>query len=150
MKYAGLGPSDTPDAIVVKMNILGTLLALRGIKLRSMGRTKADLAFEIGCKAVKGPKTIRCETLQTSALAHAGKYRADLDKLDVDTRGIFAANSLILFGDHYDDPVDFMIYYGIMQECILDAVMKAVSHGIPVFNLFNADAEAKFWEWLSR
>lgn len=58
MIYTGVGSRRTPPDIYIQMVEIGAELARRGWHLRSGGADGADLAFEAGCIAAGGPKTI--------------------------------------------------------------------------------------------
>lgn len=56
--YAGIGSRKTPSNILTLMQSLAKKLATREYALRSGGAEGADTAFETGCDAVSGQKSI--------------------------------------------------------------------------------------------
>lgn len=158
MKYLGIGTDDTPPAVLSRMTTLGALLGVAGHELRATRARKPDLAFEDGNDAVKGQRRIRCETLQSSALAKAAEIYNDytpddFNALDEDTRAMCAAYVLLMLGDKFDDPVDCVITWydtSYFNTAYLPmACYIAGKYDFPVFNLQVPEDEAALWQWVS-
>ena len=56
--YAGIGSTETPDDVCMKMMNIASVLGGMGWTLRSGGADQADTAFEMGCDQVNGAKEI--------------------------------------------------------------------------------------------
>jgi hypothetical protein len=153
-KYAGIGSRETPMPVMIQMELIGTLLGARGFTLRSGHARGADTAFEVGCSKVNGPKVIRVATLWQKALDHAAQYHPNWAACDEHARALHARNSLIMVGDAFDDPVDFVVCWtpgggevgGTGQALRIAADPQ---YNIPVFNMFDDPAAARMWQWIA-
>jgi hypothetical protein len=154
IKYAGIGArKDVPMPILQQCELIGMLLAARGFQLRSGCATGCDTAFEIGCDKVKGPKVYRVATNWQPALDHAANYHPNWEACDERARSLHARNSMIMLGDHFDDPVHFVVCWtkgggivgGTGQALRIAADPQ---YNIPVFNLFDDPGAAKLWAWI--
>ncbi len=151
MKYAGIGARKTPMPVLQRMELLGTLLAARGIELRSGKAKGADTAFEVGARRVNGPMTLRVMSRHEPWLAHAAKYHPNWEACDFDTQALHARNSGIVMGDKLNDPVNFIVCWtngGGAVGGTGQALRIAADIGIPIFNLWFDDAETRLWEFL--
>lgn len=152
MKYAGIGPDNTPEPILAQMQSLGMLLALRGFTLCSTRHTMADRNFEHGCNVVKGEKFIRIPTLWERAVTFVRPWMPDHVWKDFGEteRGLVAAQGAVLLGDRFDTPVSFIVIWSDTGVGVMDFPVRFVStFGIPMFNLAVPHAEAALWNWLN-
>ena len=152
-KYAGIGARVTPEAIVAQMQSIAMRLAMSGWFLRSGGAKGADKAFEAGCDVINpSAKSIRCGTLWEPAMNHAARYHPAWSKCSNDAaRSLHARNSLVMMGDHLNDPVKFVVCWtvdGAVTGGTGQALRIAQEHQIPIFNLAVTD-EAALWEFLT-
>lgn len=77
MIYCGIGSRATPTVVLDLMTEIGMYFGKYGILLRSGGAAGADMAFENGCDAVKGPKEIFFPSVRfngRSAKEGAGRF----------------------------------------------------------------------------
>jgi len=161
ISYAGIGSRVTPAPIVAKMELIASILAVRGFVLRSGGAARkvphvpdtdsADLAFERGCVSVKGRKVIRPITLDSRAMNHAARYHPNWAACDERARSLHARNSLIMLGDQLDDLAAFVVCWTRDAAAVGgtgQALRIASNLGSPVFNLADSTAEARLWSWL--
>lgn len=151
MIYAGIGSRETPAPILLEMGNIAMRLALAGHTLRSGAAIGADKAFEDGCDMVKGSKVIRLATLQPSAIAHASRFHPKWSACSETTQALHARNSLVMLGDSFDSPVDFVVCWtegGEIKGGTGQALRIAEFHSIPVFNLALPGHADKLWEWL--
>lgn len=123
-------PSDAPEPILREMENLAMQFALRKMVLRSA----PDSAFLRGCAAMHGPSVVRCTTLSSRALAHAGRYVPTPTAAD-------ARDALLLYGDWFDDPVSLVVCYGPMRVSAPD--------GVPVYDLAVSGHGEALREWLA-
>lgn len=158
--YAGIGSRETPIQVCNEMSNIAMQLALRGICLRT-GRAKqpakpapdtfsADLAFENGCAMVGGKRIIRTANSSDYALAHAAQFHPNWSACDEYARGLHARNSLIMCGDDFASPVNFVVCWTLRGEVrggTGQALRIAQLLQIPVFN-FGVSPIERFWSWI--
>lgn len=149
--YAGIGSRETPQPILDKMTLIGTMLGARGFALRSGGAKGADTVFETGCDLVNGRKVIRVGTGWQPALDHAARYHPNWQACDEQARMLHARNSLVMVGDWFDQPVEFVVCWtpnAAVTGGTGQALRIASALNIPVFNLAVDGAEFAMWEFL--
>lgn len=144
IKYAGIGArKDVPEHVKKQCELIGMLLAARGFQLNSGQSGDCDLAFETGALNQSGAYRYRVPTLWEPALIHAARYHFDRWSLyDEAEQARFASLSMIIHGDHFDDPVHFIVCYHPGET------VPSVAEGFPVFNLFDDPGAAKLWAWI--
>lgn len=154
VKYAGIGSRETPMPVLIQMEMLGALFGARGFLLRSGKAKGADTAFEVGCDKVRGNKLIRVATIWKPALEHAARYHPNWEACDRHAQALHARNSLVMLGDRFDDPVDFVCCWtpgGRIEGGTGQALRIAADpfYAIPVFNLAIDGAHDAMWQWIA-
>lgn len=163
--YAGVGSRETPLKMIDAIKLLANILAERGFILRSGRADGADIAFEMGCDAVKGAKEIflpwpgfntekyKNDIDTDPGFVTTGPSRAAFDmareimgpahwyRLRQGGRKLHARNAHQIFGRDLNTPVDFVIYWAELEDDGLPkggtrtAVRLAMEADIPTFNL---------------
>jgi len=158
IKYAGIGSRETPMPIMQHMELIGSLLGARGFELRSGQAKGADTAFEVGCKAVNGAKTIRTASIGPLVdgrriwMDHAVMFHPVWPTLTEGAQYLMARNSAIMLGDRLNDPVSFVVCWtngGGAVGGTGQALRIAAACGIPVFNLWFSDATDRMWQFIA-
>lgn len=154
ISYAGIGARKTPDAILLKLEMIGALLGARGYILRTGRAAGADTAFEVGARRVKGPMFLRVRSNWQPALDHAAKFHPNWEACDEDARWLHARNSMIMLGDgdQFNDPVNFVVCWteGAKERGGTGQALRIANHyGVPVFNLADDGAEAALWTFVA-
>lgn len=165
--YAGIGSRETPDDILAKMRSIGARLAKRGFVLRSGAADGADSAFEQGCVAAGGQNEIwlpwagfnnHALTPYLPTEDHlfvARTVHPAWANLKQGPQKLHARNIGQVLGMDVATPVEFVVCWtrdGCETEATRQrdtggtatAIVMADRLGIPVYNLKNADALARF------
>ena len=137
--YAGIGARNTPSRVLSWMNEMATRRAANEWLLRSGGARGADYAFQSGAGK-------HCEIFTASsdipqwAFDVAEEYHPAWDRLSGYVRKLMARNSMIIFGEAGDDPVDEIICWTLGGEArggTGQALRIAEDWNIPVTNLYH-------------
>lgn len=160
--YAGVGSRGTPANILDQMKRLAARLEVLGGILRSGGADGADSAFESGCTQAQvflpWPDFNHRTSPFTQPPARAYDLAAEVHPLwqacGRGPRALHARNCQQVLGPELDSPSLFVLCWtrdGAETEAQTSihtggtgqAIRLAHRHGIPVFNLYHADALAR-------
>lgn len=155
MIIAGIGARATPMEILMQIEQVGLMLAIRGIKGRSGGAAGADTAFERGMKVIN-PALIQVFPGHVGHYLawqeHAARFHPNWDACDENTRKLHARNSAIMCGPSplsRSEPVDAVVCWtpgGAITGGTGQSLRIAAAYNIPVFNLAVTPVDA-FWSW---
>ena len=154
--YAGIGSRRTPERVLAHMAKIAARLSELGWSLNSGGADGADLAFAYGA----GEKTVFLPwpgfngqmgtvAADPAAMAIAEQFHPAWERLSAGARKLMARNVHQILGVDLQTPVKFVICWtpdGAETRTTIQtggtgqAIRVAIAHGIPVFNLANADA----------
>jgi len=150
-RYAGVGSRETPERIIRLMQEYASLLAEKGMILRSGAAKGADTAFEIGCDAAQGQKEIFksqdaadwAKELIQNYLPPGRAWR----KFKPYVQGLLARNMMQMLGFNGDTPVEFVLCWtpdGEDSGGTGYLIRAAEDHGITVYNLRNVSEHLAF------
>jgi len=157
MFYTGIGSRETPIDIQRIMYRFAQVMAEQGMTLRSGGADGADSAFEQGCDSVQGKKQIYLPWVgfngrssqftapSQPALFLASEIHPAWYKLSQGARKLHARNMHQVLGMDLETPSHFVVCWTPQGRPIggtRSAIVLAGIQSIPVFNLFNYDAES--------
>lgn len=165
--YTGIGSRKTPPEVLDWMRLVASRLAGKGYILRSGAADGADSAFEAGCDAAGGKAEIWLPWRGFNNHGDTGLYPSDRhaevaktvhpawDRLSRGPKALHARNVGQVLGGDIASPADFVLCWtpdGCESEATRSkdtggtgtAIALASRHGIPVFNLANPDAKARF------
>lgn len=151
MKYAGIGPRNTPIPVCEEMFSVAQQLDSQGWVVRSGHAEGADQAWECGHhpdrREIYLPWTgfnngfgrnivvapYNCEIEAVAKMAHPR-----WEYLKQGAQKLMARNVSIILGPELDDPVEFVAYWSPMKKVeggTGNAVRLAIQYGIPAFNI---------------
>jgi len=143
MFYAGIGARKTPKEVLAKMELAAMNLAVAGVSLRTGGAVGADQAFEVGCRAVRGP----CEVFKPldcpDWFEHAATYHPNWAACSMTAMRLHARNSAIMLGAQLNAPVNFVVCWtpgGKVTGGTGQALRIAEAYRVPVFNMYYGNA----------
>jgi len=159
--YAGIGSRDTPEDILDLMKKIACHLNAKGYILRSGGANGADSAFEEGAKNDKqvflpwpffngnaSPYDGTNWKYRKVHLKLARKHHPSFDTLKTTVKKLMVRNSAQIIGKNSTDiPSSFVVCYtsdGRASGGTGQAIRLALSLGIKVYNLYDAEVRSKF------
>lgn len=175
-RYSGIGSRSTPVAVLERMRLLASELAAMGYELRSGGADGADMAFEEGCEAGRGRKSIwlpwagfqgRYPAAEAStylpteeAFRLASAVHPAWHRLGRGPRSLHARNVHQLLGTNLAEPSAFVVCWtadgaenaqevGVQTGGTGTVIRMASAHHVPVFNLGQTTAEARLRRYFS-
>lgn len=150
--YAGIGSQETPQSICDLMVEIAGWLCDEGWILRSGGARGADTAFEVGARGKA--RIFRAEHATLSSLFLAEMFHPAWHKCSPNVKNLHARNGLILLGKELTNPDEFVKFVacwtpnGAIAGGTGQGLRIAEHYGIPVFNLFNADAARNLYHFV--
>lgn len=142
--YAGIGSRETPTEILDLMKSLAQFLSA-DFTLRSGGAKGADLAFEAGAAS---KEIFLAADATPAAMETVAKYHPAFQWLTPSTQKLMARNAMQVLGADLHTPVEFVLCWtpdGATSTTSAatggtgQAIRIANAHGIPVWNLKQAD-----------
>ncbi|MBS1722429.1 MAG: PD-(D/E)XK nuclease family protein [Armatimonadetes bacterium] len=175
MVYTGVGSRETPAEVIALMEALAQHLANEGYELRSGGADGADAAFERGCVAAGGKKTIFLPAPGWNRrLLHpdyvvppfspasliASRFHPGWSYLSTFVKKLHARNVNQVLGEYLHSPTDFVVCWtpdgAITTEETSartggtgQAIRIASAYGIPIYNLQREDHLQLVKEWVA-
>lgn len=148
--YAGIGSRKTPVAICEQEDRIAQELVKRGWWLRSGGAPGSDTAFEFGANGKA--RVYRPHEATDESRKFASQFHGRWDRCDDDARNLLGRNPFQILGDDMMGPnSEFVVCYTVDGKDSGGtglAMRIALWAGIPIFNLYFADAEEKLWKFL--
>lgn len=164
--YTGIGSRETPEEILTMMEKLGSILAKKGMVLRSGAAKGSDSAFEKGCDSVGGEKEIYLPwkgfNNSTSELydleGHAAEeiawqYHPNIYALSDGARKLIIRNTYQVLGKNCATKSSFVICYtkdGKDSGGTGQAIRIAQDKKIPVFNLYHKEKLSELKEFIKK
>lgn len=142
--YAGIGSRETPENVLNQMHAIAVWLQREGFTLRSGGASGADTAFERGAGVKK--QIFRPHHATPAALELASRFHPAWYRCSEYAQKLHARNGFQVLGSDLVSPSDFVVCWtkdGKASGGTGQAIRIAEHHGIPVFNLHDATAEAR-------
>ncbi len=158
--YTGVGSRKTPTRIKMRMHTMSRALARNGFTLRSGGAAGADRAFQRGCDAENGAReiflpwegfrdhssdehgiyvpTMFDEAVNVRAFEIASEVHPAWDRCSPRSAVLHSRNVFQVLGPNLNLPTMFVICWtegGALKGGTRTAIMLAVKHAIPVYNL---------------
>lgn len=156
--YSGIGSRETPEVILETMYGIGRYLAAKGWTLRSGDAPGADTEFEKGSDAGGGRKEIYLadDRLEPWWVEFAELYHPAWHRCSEIAKRLHARNTPIVLGPESPvhsgyEPSDLVVCWtkdGKATGGTGQGIRIATAYGIPVFNLYHADAKQDLWAWL--
>jgi hypothetical protein len=156
MIIAGIGARVTPMPVLMTIEQVGMMLAMRGIGGRSGGADGADTAFQRGYTVIN-PALLKVYQPKIGHYIewqdHASRFHPNWGACDEHARKLHARNSAVMLGDSPMSapvPVNAVVCWtegGAITGGTGQSLRIAQHYSIPVFNLAITTADA-FWSWL--
>lgn len=153
MRYAGIGSRQTPPDVLRLMHDIAGALAELGWHLHSGHAEGADRAFEDGCDAAGGTKSIwTARDADWDCIFLSSHFHPAWDRCGSYARALHGRNAYIALGQDLLTPVDMVVCWtpgAAVTGGTGQALRIAQHYSIPVRNLADPIVRERTERWLS-